>query len=105
MKKQPIYRQGDVLVERIDSIPASAIKQNCQKVVLALGEVTGHHHHINHGAILYTDPVTHVSYCEIVEALAMLEHEEHATIPITHGHYRVTIQREYHPEAIRNVAD
>jgi hypothetical protein len=32
-------------------------------------------------------------------------HEEHATIPLPAGLYRVRIQREYHPEAIRRVVD
>lgn len=43
--KNKHYRQGDVLIERIDSIPAEATRQrkSC-KIILAHGEVTGHHH-------------------------------------------------------------
>lgn len=42
---------------------------------------------------------------EVKSAMAELRHEEHGTISIPKGDYRVTRQREYHPEAIRNVAD
>lgn len=36
---------------------------------------------------------------------AVVRHEEHAPIALPAGLYEITIQREYHPEAIRNVAD
>ena len=32
-------------------------------------------------------------------------HEEHASIQLPKGNYRIVRQREYSPEAIRNVAD
>lgn len=39
------YRQGDVLIERIALIPSTAVKQKrAKRVILAHGEVTGHHH-------------------------------------------------------------
>ena len=39
------YRQGDVLIEQIANIPATAEKQNqSARIILAHGEVTGHHH-------------------------------------------------------------
>jgi hypothetical protein len=109
------YRQGDVLIERIDSMP-SAVKKLARengKVVLAHGEVTGHAHaiaepHVNHfssptGAS--TDGLADVTFLEVRDAVAALTHEEHATIEIKPGVYRVTRQREYSPEALRNVAD
>ena len=45
-----IYRQGDVLIREIDTIPAGGLKKIEKDkvkdaVVLAYGEVTGHHHH------------------------------------------------------------
>ena len=43
-------------------------------------------------------------YLQVVETTA-LKHEEHATVPLPKGVYRVVQQREYSPEAIRNVAD
>lgn len=40
------YRQGDVLLERIEKMPAglTAAKRDAGRVVLAYGEVTGHAH-------------------------------------------------------------
>ena len=107
MKKQTAkhYRQGDVLITRVSSIPATAKRvEKPGRVILALGEATGHHHSLpENAATKYEDGPA--SYIEIAEALAMLEHQEHSTIELPRGKYRVTIQREYSPEAIRNVQD
>lgn len=96
------YRQGDVLIARINSIPESATPK-AGPVILAYGEVTGHCHQIHEGAALFED--SGVTYLEVQQALADLRHEEHSTIPIERGVYRVTIQREYTPQGIRNVQD
>ncbi len=102
-----IYRQGDVLVQKVRSIPANAkpVKLDNGRVILAYGEVTGHAHAIAE--------VEHVSMVEVdngiryldVQMEAFLRHEEHATVKLPPGKYRVIRQREYTPEAIRNVAD
>ena len=44
--KNSQYRQGDVCIERIDALPTNIkpAKLNNGKVILALGEVTGHAH-------------------------------------------------------------
>lgn len=111
MKKQQFtIRQGDVLVERIDSIPANLqpVEREQGKIVLAHGEVTGHSHAIDAGkdSRLLADPKTpDVTYLEIAEALTQLEHQEHGAVSIPQGLYRVTRQREYSPIAIQNVAD
>ena len=39
------------------------------------------------------------------DAPVALEHDEHETIQLPPGDYRIIRQREYSPEAIRNVAD
>lgn len=41
-----MYRQGDVLIERIDKIPSGLKKQKPEngRIILAHGEVTGHAH-------------------------------------------------------------
>lgn len=105
MKKPHLYRQGDVLIIPVKSIPKTAKKQNGKKCVLALGEVTGHHHRIESGATKFIDPETQCSYVEVAEALADLQHEEHSTISLPRGKYKVLIQSEYSPEAIRSVLD
>lgn len=119
MKKTPEhYRQGDVLIERIATIPATAKKQKRSKhVILAHGEVTGHHHALEtrdaadwwkEGEIATTNNKPSVLAGELflnIPQGGAVTHDEHATINLPKGKYRVTRQREYSPEAIRNVAD
>ncbi len=103
------YRQGDVLIERISSLPAVTTKlaREHGRVVLAHGEVTGHHHSLCEPDVdLHTSPeAAGVTFLEVREAMAALTHQEHAKIELPQGIYRVTRQREYSPQAIRNVQD
>ena len=117
MKKQH-YRQGDVLIARISKIPKDASKQpKAKTVVLAHGTATGHHHVLvapaavswfKAGEIPSTADKPSTLAGEIFLALpsgGAVTHDEHATIALPKGNYRVMRQREYSPEAIRNVAD
>lgn len=98
-----LYRQGDVLVQTASVIPKSAKKQ--KRCILALGEVTGHAHQIKEQAFLWVD-TDGTKFVEVYGSEAMLQHEEHGPIVLPGpGIYRVTQQREYSPEEIRNVAD
>jgi hypothetical protein len=112
------YRQGDVLIERIAIIPTTAVKQNkSARIILAHGEVTGHHHALETGdpadwwkqGEIFTanwKPVTLAG--EVYVSLpsgGVVTHQEHSEIKLPVGNYRITRQREYSPEAIRNVAD
>ena len=103
------YRQGDVLIERIDALPKELKKvaREGGRVILAHGEVTGHAHAIAApNADLYSAvDAGDVTFLEIREAEVALQHDEHATITLAPGSYRVTRQREYSPEEIRRVAD
>jgi len=105
--KKKLFRQGDVLLERIEAIPeTAALLESNGAIVLAYGEATGHHHAIrNAKARLYRDPTTQASYVEIAESLALLEHEEHNPISLDTGIYSVILQREYHPQENRRVLD
>lgn len=109
MKTKTHYRQGDVLIERIGSLPKNRkpVAREHGKVVLAHGEVTGHAHAIADKHVTQTASADHpgVTFLEVREAVAALKHEEHSTIELPPGEYRVTRQREYSPEEIRNVAD
>jgi hypothetical protein len=101
-----LFRQGDVLIREIEEVPAQAKAQKTVqgRVILAEGEVTGHHHIlIDEGVELLTADAAE-RYLHVT-APVRLQHEEHATVTIPPGNYAVTIQREYHPEAIRNVVD
>lgn len=103
-------RQGDVLIERVAALPANRkkLKRESGRVVLAHGEVTGHHHSVadEHVDLFETADEAGVTYLEVREAMAALTHQEHATIELPPGNYRVTRQREYvAPEIERKVSD
>jgi hypothetical protein len=103
-----MYRQGDVLITRVDHLPELATelpRDEARGVVLAEGEVTGHAHRIHsRHAQLYRTEVD-ARYMRVTAPVA-LQHEEHATVAIPPGDYRVTIHAEYQPGALpRQVAD
>lgn len=111
-----IIRQGDVLVKRTRKTPSQAAKivTDQGRTILAYGEVTGHAHEVITDAPPMTgDPVPAQQLFEepdgtrllVVRGPATLRHEEHAPLNIPAGTYEVVRQREYSPEAIRNVAD
>ena len=103
-----MYRQGDVLIVPVKSLPKNLdpVDREQGRVVLAQGEVTGHAHAIkDRNAALFRDPKLAAIFMHVSDDPVALEHEEHATITIPPGNYRVIRQREYSPEAIRNVAD
>ena len=108
-KKPLLFRQGDILVERIAALPSALkpIARESGRVVLAHGEITGHHHSFTdeHVSLFETAAEAGVTFLEVRNAMAALTHQEHATIEVPPGNYRVTRQREYSPEAIRNVQD
>ena len=105
-----MYRQGDVLLIPVKSIPKSAnepIARERGRIVLAHGEVTGHAHAIaDKRAALFRDPKLAAIFMRVSGDLAVaLEHDEHETINVPPGNYQVIRQREYAPGAIRNVTD
>lgn len=106
-----LYRQGDVLLIPIGTIPANTqtVQRENGRVVLAHGEATGHHHSIaEQGAELVTseqaDELRMWLRVTAPEPVA-LTHQEHDTIMLPPGDYEVRRQREYTPGQIRNVAD
>lgn len=110
--KNQMFRQGDVLIERVSALPSGAKDVTPDdRIVLAYGEVTGHAHAIYEPQTM-TKPEGKARmwsagaerFIQVMEATS-LKHEEHAAIPLQPGIYRVHQQREYSPEAIRNVQD
>jgi hypothetical protein len=104
MKK--LYRQGDVLLIPTQSIPDSL--KRTKRVTLALGEVTGHHHSILDGnAVGYADDENSLAkYVEVNDSNgAALTHQEHDTIVLPEGSYRVIGQVEYTPQGPSRVND
>src|SRR5947209_9538828 len=102
-----MYRQGDVLIIPVKFIPANAtepVERESGRVILAHGEATGHAHAIKaEGAALFRDPKLMTIFMKVSGDAVALEHDEHKTITIPSGNYRVIRQREYSPSEIRNV--
>ena len=100
------YRQGDVFLVRSNKTPRGLkpVDPVNGRQVLAYGEATGHSHTISElDGKLFIDAdgkmfLRTYGGCELV-------HQEHAPITIPSGDYVITIQREYSPEAVRNVQD
>lgn len=101
------YRQGDVLLVEVEKIPAAAktVRRVGGRVILAEGEVTGHHHAIRDGGVELLE-LGDERYLNVPEGGADLNHEEHSTIKVAPGDYAVVIQREYDDaEEWRRVTD
>jgi hypothetical protein len=102
-----MFRQGDVLVISVGSVPSGAqpLPRERGRVVVAYGEATGHAHAIgDSGAALLEHDADR--YLRVTATGGVhLTHEEHNTIVLPPGDYRVVRQREYAPEAPRVVAD
>lgn len=113
--QQQIVRQGDVLVKRTRKVPSTAAKavMDNGRTILAYGEVTGHCHEIVTPAMPGIDNVPGQQLFEepdgtrllVLKREGELRHDEHGTIALDKGTYEIVRQREYSPEAIRNVAD
>ena len=105
-KQGKLYRQGDVLIVA-GTIPESAKQRDRDKgrVILAYGEVTGHAHAIaDREAIGFGE--TETEFLRVLsEAGVELRHEEHGTITLPAGDYRIVHQREYTPFGERRVLD
>lgn len=104
-----LIRQGDVLIVPVDNIPTAArpVKRENGRLVLAHGEATGHAHAIaDEDAELVSTEQANELYL-LVHGLdpVSLVHDEHDTLTIAPGTYKVIRQREYSPEGLRNVAD
>ena len=86
--KNAIYRQGDVLIRRIPSLP----KQKAQprlNGILAYGEVTGHAHKVEtleHTEVL---EIADKLYLRVGEEGVRIVHEEHAPVSLPAGNYEV----------------
>lgn len=109
-KKKFMARQGDVLIEQLDSRPEGHWKEvprdDLGRVILAAGEATGHHHAIRApGVCLLRAEGVSDAVMTVGRELAELVHEEHGTIPIPPGEHRVRIQREWGGELSRRVED
>ena len=107
-------RQGDVLLVRLDEAPAAflagtgrrldPVGREHGRIVLAEGEATGHAHVIESedvellredAQLLAPDQPPALYLVVNGTAAVSLDHEEHASLEVLPGVYRVVRQREY----------
>ncbi|WP_406695656.1 hypothetical protein V5E97_32090 [Singulisphaera sp. Ch08] len=98
-----MWRQGDVLISAVEAIPPGATcLPHC---VLAEGEVTGHSHRVEGVGVADLLADGEERFLRVNASTVRIVHQEHGTITLPRGLYRVWQQREYTPEAIRTVRD
>ena len=108
--------QGDLLIERVEDAPVSGVALGAAEadaVVVAAGEFTGHHHKLFGCVTFYRDDALardipddlYVGHVEVTGPVARLEHEEHATIKLEQGTYRVRRQRQLEPTDVGIAGD
>lgn len=106
------FRQGDVLIIKIDELPKRNLLKKVEpvsgRVILAEGEVTGHAHALESDGValleLPQEGQTSRIFMELTKD-STVNHEEHGKIDLTKGFYEIRRQREYQPDEIRQVAD
>ncbi len=99
-----IYRQGDVLIRRIKAVPQTTANKR-ESGILAFGEVTGHCHKVESLDQAEVLEVGNDLYLRVSDEGVRIVHDEHSPITLPAGNYEITIQKEYSPAEIRNVAD
>lgn len=93
------YRQGDVFIEEVEAVPIKAKIDGTN--ILVYGEVTGHAHRLKEGELWALGEDKFV----VAKEKTKVEHEEHDTIELPEGIYKVIRQREYDENEIRYVRD
>lgn len=98
-----MFRHGDILLQRIDEVPAEASK--LRHTVIAASQTTGHKHKIAEPRTcrLYSFGTEQV--LEVFAERASLVHPEHDTIVLEQGVYRVWRQREFIRGTSRTIVD
>ena len=99
-----MYRQGDILIVERKSIP-NGKKTKRERGNILDGETTGHVHRVDDIEAADVLEIGEGLYLNVSENGVSIIHEEHAPIMLPEGIYEVIRQREYSPEAIRNVQD
>lgn len=102
-----LFFQGDVCIESVEPTPPRGnvvAPASDGAIVLAEGEATGHRHAFHGGGVtLFRDDALardipaklYIGHLTIEGDSAELQHEEHDTIVLPKGSYRVRLQREF----------
>lgn len=100
-------RHGDLILMPINELPDFDKLTETGSTVLAVGETTGHKHQIRGSQVLVYEDEAQTKYVSI-KGSAQLVHEEHNTIDLEPGVYKVINEREFDPfleEIERRVQD
>jgi hypothetical protein len=98
-----MWRQGDVLFDTITELPKGAVPR--PGTILVEGEMTGHAHRIAKPGTAELWQANGNLYLKVIAPTVEIAHDEHKSITLSKGLYRVWQQREYTPQAIRRVMD
>jgi len=93
--EKEIYRQGDVMLKEIETLPSNLIQiKNC---LVAEGEQTGHAHIIDNGAVF--EVLNEFNLPSKLYVVAndntKIVHDEHHALSLKEGLYEVIIQKEF----------
>lgn len=109
------FAQGDLLIERVPDVEPSGnvVPAGGAGYVLAEGEATGHMHAIRNHVVFFRDdglardiPANlYIGHVRVAGDTARIDHDEHDTIMLGPGTYRVRRQRELDPSEVRVVSD
>lgn len=94
-------RQGDVYLKLVKSLPKGLTKKKDN--ILVYGETSGHAHRLN-TTVLSVFEGDDGMFVELDKPTDLV-HEEHNTINVKPGVYKVVRQREYSPAENRRVLD
>jgi len=103
-----LFAQGDILIEDLSSAPTSALgvgHRSTKSAIIAEGEASGHCHRLIGEFVFYRDDALardipsqlYLGHIRVGGSKAQLLHEEHATLALNPGVYRVRRQRQLEP--------
>ena len=96
------YRQGDILLVKVDRVPEGETK-TVRDYVIAYGEASGHSHTLK-GDSEVTKTEEGKVYLSISKP-GIVTHQTHGDHELSAGHWEARRQREETPEEPRTVAD
>lgn len=97
-----IIRQGDVLLTRVGECASS---EQTRELTLAIGEQSGHSHVLHGGVEVLARGHRYVDVPRDTTVTIEGMPWRHAPVMLPSGRWEIVVEREYSPEAVRNVQD